>query len=233
MPRDQIFVSYSHRDKRWFDELLTTLAPLIRQRRVAVWEDTKIRVGKKWKAEIADALSSAKIAVLLVSRNFLASEYIAENELPPLLEAAEKDGLTIVWVAIGHSLYEETAITEFQAANEPSHPLNSLNEAELDRELVRIAKTIDALASGSDDSSKSAAPQPNGPKEETEDTSPIGRMRKVLAEGKWAWRSVDVLAAKAGISNGDALDSLRSDAEIDLGKGKSGKVIARLRSRRS
>jgi internalin A len=90
-------------------------------------------------------LEAASIAVLLVSRYFLASEFITENELPPLLDAAEKDGLSIVWIATGYSLYEETDITEYQAANDPSKPLNSLSEFEVDRELVRIAKAIDAL----------------------------------------------------------------------------------------
>ena len=167
MPRDQIFVSYSHRDRKWLDELMMTLAPLIRKRSITVWDDTKIDAGQKWKAEIRAALERAKVAVLLVTRGFLASEFIANEEMPNLLDAARQAGLIVVWIAVGDSLYEETEITEYQAANDPAKPLNSLSEAEVDKELVLIAKKLnslllrpaDAAASGTETVSEGALTQ--------------------------------------------------------------------------
>ncbi len=147
MARDQIFISYSHHDRRWLDELTVTLAPLLRKQNIVTWDDTKIRVGTRWKAEITAALERAKVAVLLVSRRFFASDFIASSELPFLLQAADKNGLVIVWIAVGYSLYEHTEITDYQAANDPSKPLNSLSDFEVDLELVRIAKILDSLMS--------------------------------------------------------------------------------------
>ena len=140
--RNQVFISYSHKDSEWLEKLKINLAPLTRKKLVSVWSDTEIKPGDKWKEQITKALATARVAVLLVSPNFLASDFISDQELPPLLEAERKDGLSIFWIAVSESLYTETEIASYQAANNPSQPLDSLSPSALNKELVKVCKQI-------------------------------------------------------------------------------------------
>ena len=85
--RDLIFISYSHQDMQWLTRLQILLKPFIRENQIKVWADPYIQVGDRWERKIDEALNRTKIAVLLVSPNFLASDFIADIELPAILEA--------------------------------------------------------------------------------------------------------------------------------------------------
>jgi formylglycine-generating enzyme required for sulfatase activity len=140
--RNQMFISYSQKDRYWLEKLRTMLAPLSRQG-IKVWAaDKDIAPGQQWKEEIAKALASAKVAVLLVSPDFLASDFIGKHELPPLLKAAEDEGLTIIWVPVRACFYELTVIADYQAVHDPETPLAILSEAHQEVVLTKIVKTI-------------------------------------------------------------------------------------------
>ena len=120
---------------------------ILRKGSVSIRDDTKIKTGSKWREEIEKALTSAKAAVLLVSPDFLSSEFIAENELPQLLHAANRKDLTILWVYLKPCFYEEYNIKDYQAAHDISRPLADLKGTARDTALLEICQKIKAAVS--------------------------------------------------------------------------------------
>lgn len=143
---NHIFVSYSHRDNDYLDRLLVHLKPLQRDGLIDTWVDTRLLAGDKWKKEIDAALKKARVAILLISADFLASDFIIKNELPPLLQAAEERGTLIIPVILRPCRFtREKVLREFQAINPPDEPLSVLDEN--GRELIydSIAQRIEDM----------------------------------------------------------------------------------------
>ena len=131
----QVFISYSHQDKKWLMRLQVHLTPLV----PSVWDDTRIQAGGDWRAEIETALRSARVAVLLISPDFLASDFIAETELPALLEAAEQRGTKILPLILFPSRFADPKLSRFQSINDPKRPLARLRTwAQRDEILVEV-----------------------------------------------------------------------------------------------
>jgi hypothetical protein len=142
--RTKVFVSYSHADREWLERLKRHLKPLVREGRLDCWDDTHIRPGDDWQQEIRTALDTAQAAVLLISADFFASDFIDEDELPPLLAAAQAKGVRILPVILSASRFaRDPSLARFQAVNSPDRPLNKMSEGEQEEILDRLARTIE------------------------------------------------------------------------------------------
>ena len=143
--RDLVFISYSHSDKVWLDRLLIFLKPYTRQN-LKIWADPYIKVGDKWRRNISEALSQTCVAVLLVSPEFIDSEFIFQDELPPLLTGADGKVIILVAIPISAADYEAGGLSEFQFAHPPNEPLDKMRTPRRNAALVEIVKKIVAAA---------------------------------------------------------------------------------------
>ena len=162
-PNRAVFVCYSHLDnvgqsesERWLDRFLNFVKPLIRQEALNVWSDKEIKIGDNWHETIQEQLKNAKAVVLLVSPAFLASDYIANNELPILLKNAAERGVSILPIILSPCLYEYTkfkypdpktgpndfTLASIQAANPPTKTLVEMEIGEQNRVFKAVANRL-------------------------------------------------------------------------------------------
>ncbi len=143
----KIFVSYSHVDSDWLKRLQVHLRPLERDLDIEIWSDTAIQPGEDWRQEIEQAMEASRVAVLLVTADFLASEFVDTEELPRLLEAAEKRGTLILPVILKSCLFSRTPrLSRFKAINDPMTPLVNLSVGAQETVFLAVAERIqDAL----------------------------------------------------------------------------------------
>jgi len=142
-----VFISYSHKDAKWLEKLKQFLRPLEDQELIRVWDDTEIRPGSDWLDEIRKALESARVAVFLLTQNFLDSPFIREKELPVLIEAAKNRGCLIFWIAVSSTTFEDSPLAKFQGAIPPSAPLDLMSEPEQSKVLTDIYRKMKAAVS--------------------------------------------------------------------------------------
>ncbi|MGQ0571353.1 MAG: TIR domain-containing protein [Armatimonadota bacterium] len=143
--RNRVFISYSHEDRPWLQKLRPYLKDLERGHGLAIWDDSRIQPGSDWPSEIERALREAKVAVLLVSQPFLASDFIIDNELPSLLAAAREEGTVILPLIVSPcTIVAHPEIYRFQAVNSPEETLEDMDEARRKRLFVKLAESIKA-----------------------------------------------------------------------------------------
>jgi hypothetical protein len=100
-----VFISYSHHDENWRKRFEKHLKALEMQGTILIWDDHRIKTGDNWSPRINEAINRADLALLLISPDFLASEFIIKKELPDLLER-KKQGMPVFPVIIRHCIWE-------------------------------------------------------------------------------------------------------------------------------
>lgn len=137
----QVFLCYCPQDLRAAERLLVHFAGGLHLHRLTIWDHAHILAGTLWQSELAVALASAQVAIVLVSADLLATQLITTYQLPSLLEAARTRGTRILSVILGPCLFEETPLVAFQPIN-PVRPLSLLTPSQRDEVWVKLVRAI-------------------------------------------------------------------------------------------
>ncbi len=149
MSKKTIFISYSHKDEEWKDKLLRHLKVLELEGHITLWDDRKLNVGDQLFSIINEKLNSSNIAVLLITADFLISDFIRDYELPIFLKRFSKKDLLIIPVIIKPCIWGRIAwLKKINAFPKDGIPItSSLNsDSEVERIFSELADIIYKIA---------------------------------------------------------------------------------------
>jgi hypothetical protein len=138
----EVFYSYAHKDEKLRNKLETQLSLLKQQGHITNWHDRKIDAGQEWANKINEQLNSADIILLLVSPDFLASEYCYSIEMKHALERHECGEARVIPIVLRPVDWEKAPFSGLQALPQDGKPVTSRSWGSQDAALLDVAKGI-------------------------------------------------------------------------------------------
>lgn len=144
--RDLVYISYSKKDKPSLEALKTMLMGM----HLNIWDNTDIIAGGDWKEETTNIRNTARIAVLLISPDYLveieatSKDTDIAHEFDHIWTLAEAKTLTLFPILVRTCAYEESKIVKYYPKNNLSRPLDQLTAPNRGIELMKICKKIKA-----------------------------------------------------------------------------------------
>ena len=141
----EIFCCYAHNDQLLLNELKTHLIPLQRQGLITSWADTDIDAGMEWENEINKHLDAAQIILLLISPDFIASDYCYSKEMTRAMERHEATEALVFPIIIRPVLWKDTPFGKLQALPTGARPVTGPTWHNADEALFDVANGIQRL----------------------------------------------------------------------------------------
>jgi hypothetical protein len=152
-----VFISYSHQDEDYRKELEKHLKILQRQGVIDVWHDRRIEAGQELDLEISNQLESADIILLMVSSNFLASDYCYEREMQRAMERHNAGTARVIPIIVHPCNWHRTPFGGLLATPTDGKPISTFSNAhvaydEVSRAIETAAHSIQSKATNANTS---------------------------------------------------------------------------------
>jgi formylglycine-generating enzyme required for sulfatase activity len=118
-----LFFSYSHRDETLRDELARHLKRLEREGAIRPWHDRRIDAGGDWQGEISEHLETADVVLLLISSDFIASDYCYDVEMTRALARHDAGEARVIPVILRPSDWQTQRLARLQALPTDAKPV--------------------------------------------------------------------------------------------------------------
>jgi internalin A len=124
-PAARVFVSYTRKDERLRKRLEVNLKLLQREGLIETWQDRDIEAGEDWRKKIDENLERADIILLLVSDDFLASDYCSETEMRRALQLQDEGRTRVIPIIARPVNWEVTRLPKLNALPKGAKPVTS------------------------------------------------------------------------------------------------------------
>lgn len=137
----KMFCCYAHEDEALLKKLKTHLRPLQRQGLVDVWYDRDISAGTDWEQQIKERLNTAQIILLLVSPDFMASDYCYSIEMQRAIERHERGEAHVIPIIL-RPVYWQDVLGKLQALPTDAIPVMSSGWHYQDEAFLNVTEGI-------------------------------------------------------------------------------------------
>jgi hypothetical protein len=149
MTQPIVFLSYSHKDENEKNELLDHLGVLWQAGLLEVWSDDRIGAGEDWKQRIQEAMQQARLAILLISANFLTSDFILNQEVPTLLKRRREEGLVVFPIIAKACAWKQFDwLVQMNVRPKNNRPIWGRDDQDVDEALALIAEEVAEMVKG-------------------------------------------------------------------------------------
>lgn len=136
----RVFLSYSHKDEAYKEELDKHLSALKESNRIKVWNDGMISGGAEWDETIKSELKAADIILLLISPDFMASKYIKEVEMKAAIERHERKEVKVIPIFLRKCDFKGMSFDKLQGYPKDAKTIKSFEDT--DEAFYEIAQGI-------------------------------------------------------------------------------------------
>ncbi|ELP25435.1 hypothetical protein F385_1451 [Pantoea agglomerans 299R] len=127
----KLFISYSHKDEEYKEQLVEQLTPLERKGLLSMWQDRKILPGQEWNEEIIEKLDESDIILLLISSSFIASTYCIEKEISKAIEMHVEKRAIVVPIIVRECMWQKEVFARIQSLPKDGKAITSWDNADI------------------------------------------------------------------------------------------------------
>lgn len=139
-----VFIAYSHKDRRLLQALLTHLTLFQRQGIISTWHDGKIEPGTEWNSRIEKSLNTAQIILLLISADFFASDFCYSREMARAIERHKAGEARVIPIILRQVDWKVAPFAELQVLPKDAKPVTEWKKR--DAAWTEVARGIRAAA---------------------------------------------------------------------------------------
>ena len=136
----KVFLSYTHVDEEFKNKLDVHFAPLKRNNKVETWNDRKLVPGTLFDTEIKKHLCEDDVIILLISADFINSDYCYEIEMKKAFERMQNNDAIVIPIILRPCLWQETPLADIQVLPKDGTPISKYEDS--DDAYYEIVKSI-------------------------------------------------------------------------------------------